>query len=201
MDVPIGAKVHCTDGICGYVTHAIVNPSTKEVTHMVVQEEDPQYRKIIVPLALVSESTPKQVHIRCKLDELSKLESFEEIKFALIEVPEYIGGAYGMLPQEIVETRQIRSHSEHVPPGELALRRGAHVEATDGRVGQVDEFLVDPRDDKITHLVLRKGHLWGKRDVTIPVAEIDRIEEDTIHLKLDKHAVERLPSSPVQRNN
>ena len=30
-----------------------------------------------------------------------------------------------------------------MPPGELAVRRGSHVRATDGDVGRVDEFLVD----------------------------------------------------------
>ena len=51
-----------------------------------------------------------------------------------------------------------------------------------------------PRTTACTHLVLREGHLWGKKDVTIPVDQIDRIEADVIYLKLDKAAVEHLPS-------
>jgi sporulation protein YlmC with PRC-barrel domain len=73
------------------------------------------------------------------------------------------------------------------------------VEATDGHVGQVDEFLVDPTNEHITHLVLREGHLWGQKDVTIPVSQIDRIEQDVVYLKLDKHGIEKLPSVPVRR--
>ena len=63
--------------------------------------------------------------------------------------------------------------------------------ATDGHVGEVDEFIVDPADRHITHLILRKGHFWGHKDVSIPVDQIDRIEADTIYLKLDKHAFGR----------
>ncbi len=48
---------------------------------------------------------------------------------------------------------------ERIPPGELAVRRGARVETTDGHAGRVDEFLVNPADGYITHLVLREGHL------------------------------------------
>jgi sporulation protein YlmC with PRC-barrel domain len=66
-------------------------------------------------------------------------------------------------------------------------------------VGKVDEFLVDLSDGHITHLVLREGHLWGQKDVTIPVSEIQRIEEDTVYLKLDKHSIEKLPGIPVKR--
>jgi sporulation protein YlmC with PRC-barrel domain len=86
-----------------------------------------------------------------------------------------------------------------VPPGELAVRRRAHVKAIDGRVGQVDEFLVDPVSEHITHLILREGHLWGQRDVTVPVSEIARIEEDTVHLKLTKAQIEALPTIPLRR--
>jgi hypothetical protein len=45
-----------------------------------------------------------------------------------------------------------------------------------------------------------EGHLWGKKEVTIPVSAIDRIEEDTVYLKLDKKAVESLPSESVRRH-
>ena len=197
MDVPIGAKVYCTDGACGFVTHAILNPDTKEVTHMVVQEEDPQYRKIVIPIDWIVESTPKRIRIRSRLDELSRLEDFEETRFIQVDIPEYIGGALSLAPQELTKTREVPSTEENLPPGELALHRGAAVHATDGQVGQVDELLVGPRDNKITHLVLRKGHLWGKREITIPISEIDHIEEDTVYLKLDKQAIESLPSRPA----
>ena len=48
---------------------------------------------------------------------------------------------------------------EQIPLGELAVSGGAHVEATDGRMGRVDEFLVNQENGYITHLVMREGHL------------------------------------------
>ena len=88
---------------------------------------------------------------------------------------------------------------ERVPHGELDIHRGAKVHATDGKVGQVDEFLVSPDDHLISHLVLREGHLWGKKLVTIPVSEIDHFEADQVFLKLDRQAIEQLPSIPVKQ--
>jgi sporulation protein YlmC with PRC-barrel domain len=83
--------------------------------------------------------------------------------------------------------------------GEVVIRRGTLVEARDGQVGKVDEFLVDPKNDVITHLILREGHLWGKKDVTIPVSEIDKITDEVVYLKLDKDTIATLPSVPLKR--
>jgi hypothetical protein len=91
---------------------------------------------------------------------------------------------YGAPRSAVVEV-----HHESIPPDELAVRRGYRVEATDGPIGRVGEFLIDPVTDGITHLVLREGHLWGRREVTIPVAQIGRIDQHAVHLSLDKRAV------------
>ena len=89
-------------------------------------------------------------------------------------------------------------HHEVIPAGELAVERGTRVEATDGHIGQVDEFLVNSVTDRITHLGLREGHLWGEREVTIPVSQIDRIEEGVVYLKLDERSAEALHGEQVQ---
>ena len=86
-----------------------------------------------------------------------------------------------------------------IPPGELAVRRGTRVEATDGFVGKVDEFLVNPETGHITHLVMREGHLWGQKDVTIPLSAMAESREGTVFLKLTKQQIESLPTVPVHR--
>ena len=99
-----------------------------------------------------------------------------------------------------MKTDVIPVEEEQIPPGELAIHRGARVEATDGKAGILGEFLVNPLTGHISRLILMEGHLWGKKEVTIPLSAIDRIEEDTVYLKLDKKAVESLPSVPVRRS-
>jgi len=63
----------------------------------------------------------------------------------------------------------------------------------------VDEFLINPINDTISHLVLREGHLWGQKNITIPLSQIDRIDENTVWLKLDKQSIEALPAIPIHR--
>ncbi|WP_054700240.1 PRC-barrel domain-containing protein [Desulfosarcina cetonica] len=71
--------------------------------------------------------------------------------------------------------------------------------ASDGKIGKVDEFLINPLNDQISHIVLREGHLWGPKDVTIPVSQIKRIDDGVVHLKMNKDTVAGLPGTPIKR--
>ena len=110
------------------------------------------------------------------------------------EPDEYVLWPYN-IPQE---DNVVPMEHERIPPGEIAAHRGMSVEATNGHIGQVDEFLIDPLNGHITHLIMRKGHLWGRKDVTIPVSEIKDVEEDMVTLKLSREQIEALPSIPLR---
>jgi hypothetical protein len=45
--------------------------------------------------------------------------------------------------------------------------------------------------------LLREGHLWGKKIVSIPVGQIDHYQDKTVFLKMDKQAMEMLPAIPI----
>jgi sporulation protein YlmC with PRC-barrel domain len=202
MDIPVNAEVKCADGPAGHSTCVILNPITRRVTHVVVKPKGFLHIERLVPVEYVTASTPHEIQLRCTLQELAEMEAFIDVEFISADYPymayeaeEYMVWPYVHAGEDVVSPIE----TERIPPGELAVHRGAHVEAKDGHVGKVDEFLVDLSDGHITHLVLREGHLWGQKDVTIPVSEIERIEEDTVYLKLDKHSVERLPAIPVKR--
>jgi len=199
MDMPVNAEVRCADGVCGQSVCVIVNPVTRQITHLVVAEENFLHTQRLVPVDLVIDSTPHLIHLRCVKADLAAQKPFVETEYIQGDMAYsiYVANQYTMWPYVIPETLPIEHI--HIPPGELAVRRGAQVQATDGRVGQVDEFLVNPVNGYITHLVLREGHLWGQKDVTIPVSQIERIEENTVYLKLDRHSIEALPTVPASR--
>ena len=75
------------------------------------------------------------------------------------------------------------------------MRHGDHVHAVDGEIGEVQGFVVDPEDHRVTHVLLREGHLWGRKEIAIPVSAVVDLDEG-IRLKLTKQQVEDLP--PVQ---
>ncbi len=199
MDIPINAKASCSDGPCGQSTHVILMPTTEKITHLVISNGLFPETEYIVPIDRVAESTPELIQLNCTRAELAKMPVFDRMEFIPSNLTGFTATPYMMWPYYVPDAEYIKVELEHIPANELAIRRGTGVEATDGNVGRVDEFLVDPKNGQITHLVLREGHLWGQKDVTIPVSQIDHYDDRTVYLKLDKHGIEALPAIPVRR--
>jgi hypothetical protein len=212
MEIPLQAQVECSDGACGRSVYVLINPVLDQVTHVVVREDSSPNTEYIVPVDVVSETIADTIRLRCSKAELEKMDPFIKTTFIEEKVPMmnygYGGGMYGMgsyyyMPYVTpAMTVQVPVEHQQIPPGELAVRRGTRVEATDGYVGHVDEFVVNPENGHITHLVMREGHLWGQKDVIIPLSAMGdprKESEDTVFLKLDKHQIESLPTFPLHR--
>jgi uncharacterized membrane protein len=75
----------------------------------------------------------------------------------------------------------------------------ANVRAKDGRVGLVGGLIADESGETATHLVVLKGRGRSKVEVTLPLSAVERVEGDTVYLKLDKEAIEKLPALPHKR--
>lgn len=188
MDIPVSTQVECVDGPCGHSAGVIVSPKNQQVTHLIVKPHGDLER--LAPVNQIVEASPIRIRLRCTRDGLAHMDPFIEYERVML-----VPGTLMWVP----EPQMISISHRRIPKGELAIECGSRVEATNGHVGTVDELLVDPQDGHITHLMLREGHLWGQKDVTIPAAQIDHIEDDTVFLKLDKHAVASLPAMPVRR--
>jgi sporulation protein YlmC with PRC-barrel domain len=206
----IGARANCSDGFCGEVSRLVIDPATRTVTHLVIGPKHRRERGRLVPLGLV-DATGGEIGLRCTLAEFDRLDPAEEI--ALVEDAGYEGG-YG--PAESVQGygdtgslgvggsvsgmgvgMSMGHHPrtivrEVVPLGEMEVRRGEHVHALDGEIGHVQGFLVNPADHRVTHVLLQEGHLWGRKEVAIPVSAVTGVDAG-IRLSLTKKQVEELP--------
>jgi sporulation protein YlmC with PRC-barrel domain len=200
MDIPLNVDVHCPDGRCGRSTHIIINPASEKVTHLVVKEQWPSWVERLVPVDWVAATTRDIIVLRYPREDFRQLQPFNQTDFIQREEAHYpTDPALTLVWPYTVPVKQVIEDAHRmIPPDELAVRRGAKVRATDGRIGQVDQFLVDPVSGYITHLVLREGLPWDKKHVTIPISDIERIEENTVYLKLDKNSVKALPAIPIK---
>jgi sporulation protein YlmC with PRC-barrel domain len=200
-EIPVEGKIVCTDGECGRLEQIIVDPIDDRITHLVVRGSKRPHEERLVPVNHVSDTSQDTIHLNIPMENFDAMEPFCEQEFLQVKIPRWDGYGYMSLPYTVPRYEIERRVVEHprIPRGELAIKRGTHVEASDGRIGQVDEFLVDPSDGQITHLILREGHLWGSRDVCIPVGEIDRIEAEHVYLKLSKREVESLPEIELEQ--
>jgi sporulation protein YlmC with PRC-barrel domain len=198
MKIPLNARVHCEDDLGGKAVQVIVNPITKKTTHVVVEERKPPHIERLVPIQFIAGTDHDQIYLNCTRQELGQLTPLIEAEFLWAKIPGFKKSDPYLL-HPYVTPRQRMTKGESVPPEKLRIRRGARVQASDGKVGWVDEFVVIPNSGAVTHLLLREGHLWGCKEVSIPVSAIERIEGRMVHLKLNRRDVQALPSVPVRR--
>jgi sporulation protein YlmC with PRC-barrel domain len=79
---------------------------------------------------------------------------------------------------------------------------GYHLQATDGIIGHVCDFMMDDKSWAINQLVIKIGHRFTGKEVQIPMSQVDRIsyKESTVFAKLSKDAVEKSPEHRLVPN-
>ncbi len=205
----MGVEVSCSDGVCGDLRRVVIDPVARSVTHLVVEPEHQRGRGRLVPVELVDE-TAEGMTLRCSGADFDALEEAEETHFLpdvdeqfgyenaqVLALPYYgLGGGLGgaglggagmaAYPEAIIEDR--------VPVGEVEVRRGDSVHASDGDIGRVQGLVIDPRDHHVTHVLLQEGHLWGKKEVAIPISAVKAVGADGVQLELTRDQVRDLPA-------
>jgi hypothetical protein len=49
----------------------------------------------------------------------------------------------------------------------------------------------------VTHVLLQEGHLWGRKEVAIPISAVSSVDDDGIKLSITKHQVQALPAVDI----
>jgi hypothetical protein len=208
----MGADVHCSDGVCGEVTRVVVDPLPRTVTHLVVEPKHRSGLGKLVPLSLV-ERRGETILLRCTLGEFDRLVPAEETYF----LPGNNGGYGGYSPGQIAVLPHFRLSqvnltgsaaynlgnafqpvvSDTIPAGEVEVRRGESVQAVDGEIGVIQGLVIDPGNAHVSHILLQEGHLWGRKQVTIPISAVTRIDGE-VRLNLTKQDVKDLPPVDIE---
>lgn len=186
----IGAQAHCSDGPGGKVIRIVIDPATRTVTHLAIEPRDHWAPARLVPLNLV-DTTDGEIRLRCTLAEFGHLDTAEEIQMVDDIAPADMGPADLATPLGVAQPMEV-TVEDVVPLGETELRHGEYVHAVDGEIGEVQGVIVDRGDHRVTHVLLKEGHLWGRKEVAIPVSAVTDVT-DGIVLNLTKKQVEDLP--------
>ncbi|HTZ91357.1 MAG TPA: hypothetical protein VMB74_03075 [Streptosporangiaceae bacterium] len=200
----IGAQANCTDGGCGHLSKVIVDPVARALTHLVIKPPLGRGPDRLVPITF-AEAAHGEVRLRCTQAEFEQLEPAEETDF--------VPGDYGYVPYGPMEASawpyyglgsaamnaEIAAEAPHVvkydavPLDEVEIRRGDHVHATDGNIGRVQGLVIQPENHHVTHVLLQEGHLWGRKQVAIPIRAVSAVEPEGISLSISRSEVEDLP--------
>lgn len=200
----IGSQAVCQDGPCGRLRRVIVDPAMKTVTHLVVEPKRYPGFGRLVPVELV-EADDHRIRLGCTRAELDKFAAAEETEYLpagtagsctqdeVLTWPYYsVGGAVAGSEGDFGAELAYTAIRDVVPSGEVEVRGGDCVHATDGNIGRVQGFVVNPDNHRVTHILLAQGHLWSRKEVAIAVADVRSINAG-IQLRLSKRQVTQLP--------
>ena len=221
MRLEIGNRVRCTDAVYGELADIVIDPLEKRVTHLVVRPEHRKGEARLVPIELAKRiyDGQREIELECSLDEAQRFASVHEAAYLrlgespaedpdwdvgvqdVLALPYYSGLGYaGAEVQQSPVDPHMSMYYDRVPKGDVEVRRASAVFSADGHsLGEVDGFVVDA-DEHITHFVLERGHLWGRKEVTIPIGAVASVESDVVHVALSKDEVGALPAVRVGRH-
>jgi sporulation protein YlmC with PRC-barrel domain len=220
MRLELGSPVDCVDGPFGELSDVVIDPSARRVTHLVVQPHNRHNLGRLVPVAQVHTETTSDATISLDLTiaEITALEPIQKAAYLRlnefpIEDPNWDVGieevfawpyyqsidGLGIGTQAIDPDPHVEVTYDRVPKGEVEIRRASAVTSSNGEhLGHVDGFVVDG-EGHIAHVVLEHGHLWGKREVAIPIGAVARTESDEVVLSWSTDEVGALKPLPVHR--
>jgi sporulation protein YlmC with PRC-barrel domain len=215
MRLDLGTEVRCSDAELGELADIVIDPTTRQVTHLVVDPKHQYFTPRLVPIELVRSTEDVPIVLDCTLADVGELEHAEEIAYLRlgefpVDDPRYDVQVTEMLALPYYEGLDMPSAGvttygdgvdvryQRVPKGEVEIRRKSPVLSSDGhRLGHVDGLVVE--DGEVAHVVLEHGHLWGKREIAVPIGAVDRVDEEGVTLSISKDDVEHLDPVRLRR--
>ena len=207
----LGTPVYCTDGKLGEIADVVIAPRSMRVVDLVVRPRHTGGPARLVPIEEAQGSVwEERIQLGCSREEAGRFPAIQEAAvMSMGEMPvgdsEWdVGVQDGMAvptgssmdmaaPRLDGMDQPMEVTYDRIPKGKVELRHRSSVVSSDGRiVGKIGAFVVE--GDEVTHLILERGHLWGRRDVAIPVAALANVKTDEVVLGISRHEVGKLPS-------
>lgn len=204
MKLELGTSIRCADGATRELVDVVIDSSSSRVTHLVIQPAQHAEDARLVPISLASraEDGESEISLNCGAADLERFDpvhKFEILRAGerpnedpkwdvgvedIVVAPNYAPTAFGDYGGSL--DSDVTISYDRVPKGEIELRHASSVYSADGHhLGSVDAVVVDD-GDRLTHLLLERGHLWWKREVALPAEAISKFESDMLTLGLTK---------------
>jgi len=232
MNGLLGFTIAATDGDIGGVEAFYFDDTSFTIRHLVVDTGGwlPGRKVLISPRALPAldwdgkrikaDLTKSQVEQSPNIDTDQPVSRQQEIKYhQYYGYPHYWEGPYlwglGAYPVVGPEGALLEDERrwEWAPqrPGDLHLRSstvviGYHIEATDGEIGHVDDFLVEDSSWAIRYMIVDTGNWWPGTKVLVSPEWVGDIawSDSTVHVNVTREQIKESPKydplDPVARD-
>ena len=188
-------RVELTDRKSAVLASIVIDTAKQQVTHFVV--EDTGGQKYLAPLSAVFFGDDELVRLSMNSEDFLKLPPFDESQYVIGADPENDFFKSSETASVVYYVPDLNPQQLMPPEKDLALIRGAFVNAPDGMIGTVEEIVIDPQTGSAVQIVV---HTEGNRkeELVLPITIIDYVEGDTVYIKLSKKQVDSLPGIPVE---
>jgi sporulation protein YlmC with PRC-barrel domain len=198
----LGSEAIGSDGYRGQIKAVVLDPAAGTVTHLVVEPKGRSGLARLVPLDLV-DAALGEVRLRSTEADFESLEAAEQTLAEFVPgyeapvqllPPGWVGAGAPIVEGGTIPRIPEQETIDVIPPGEVEESYGGHVHATDGEVGPIRALRIDPASRKVTHVLVRTGHLLGRKEVAIPFSSVASFD-DGIQLSITREQVRDLPSA------
>ena len=115
------------------------------------------------------------------------------IKPSLIAYPPSGFSGMGYIPVVKYPNQAKPKVVKNIPDKDVDIPKAARVIGMNGKhVGNVEEVIVNPQSDKITHFVISKG-LFFNEEKLIPSTWVSGFDSDELKLVVNSKTIENLP--------
>jgi hypothetical protein len=212
----IGARVRSTDGEVGHLIWVVADRGSTPwvITHLVVEPTHRSGLGRFVPLSHVTgvDTGSGAITLTDSEKEFAQLDSAEMTEFvpgseayeaygpAQLVTRPYYADEVNFSGHAVPETALTVTADAPLPDGDQGVAvHAVAAHATDGSVGHLDGLVIDPGTHQVTHVLLQEGHLWGRKDVAIPLSAVRDLDDDGLQLSVTKQEIGDLPAVPVAR--
>jgi uncharacterized protein YrrD len=211
MKLELGTSIRCTDGATRELVDVVIDSSSSRVTHLVVRPAQHAEDARLVPISFANHTETDdatEISLNCSAADLERFDPVHEFDVLragerrdedpkwdvgvedIVVSPNYAPSAFGDYVGAV--DSGVTISYDRVPKGEIELRHASSVYSADGHdLGSVDGVVVDD-GDRLTHLLLERGHLWWRREVALPAEMISKFESDMLTLGVTKRELAKV---------
>jgi hypothetical protein len=210
-----GHKLHGLDGEIGRVKEFYFDDRHWTIRYLVAETGTwlADRQVLISPYALVAvnkeekniaiDLTKKQIEHSPSLDSDKPVSrQFEESYYGYYGYPMYWGGPYswGAYPCIVRDREKWRESNQGGKARDHHLRSthavsGYHIQALDGEIGHVEDFIIDDETWAIRYLIVDTHNWWPGKKVLVSPQWIERVSwnESKVFVNLDRETIKQSP--------
>jgi uncharacterized protein YrrD len=191
----------------GAISGIVIDVKTRDVTDLIVSRGILSGEEKVIPVSLVDLENQDRLMLRETNQTVDDFPSYETSHY--VDTDESaapyanVRASYWYPPVDLqtpiprnvpaaVPDRPIEPRTS-IPEGRAAISEGAKVVGTDDKhIGNVEQVIMSPESNTVTHFVIGKGFLL-KEHKLVPAHWVSASDDQAIHLSVDSRLFDRLP--------